>query len=343
MSFEENGLPIEASQQRPPVDYPHFTAVRGACKKLQRAHLPFGVITRKQLGDLQRYPVVVLPDVLRMSQEEVEAFRAYVLNGGSLYASRYTSLTDTEGNRFDDFKLADLFGCHFKTVETGRMVYLDTKDESCSEAISPQRYLCQTIAQNDNMGLIRLQFLPEDSPVKVLATLNTPYGHPAFGSIEGRDWSSIHSSPPWTDTGIPALVRNRVGQGQVIYSAADIESGDGAAHERLFIKLLRDLLPCPPAFEVEAHPSVWVTAFDQPGRKRQVVSLLNYAVELPVVPGYASIRMNPPEGYRFTGFMSLPDRIPLQVQVAENGMLEAEISAFSMFTMFAAIYEICDD
>ncbi len=339
MSFAENGLPIEASQQRPAVDYPHFTAVRGACKKLQRAHLPFGVITRKQLGELQRYPIVVLPDVLRMSQEEIKAFRTYVQNGGSLYASRYTSLTDTDGRRHDDFQLSDLFGCHFDAIEAGRMVYLDPKNDLCSTAVSPQRYLCQSIATNDNTGLIRLKSLLDESPVEVLATLNTPYSHPAFGSVEGSDWSSIHSSPPWTDTGVPALVRNRVGQGQVIYSAADIESGDGAAHERLFIALLRELLPCAPAFEVETHPSVWVSAFDQPERGRQVVSLLNYADELPVASGHASIRMNPPEGYRFTALTSLPDQAPLQVKIDAAGLMEAEIEAFGMFTMLAATYE----
>lgn len=343
MSFAENGLPIEASQDRPPVNYPHFTAVRGACKKLQRAHLPFGVITRKQLAQLHRYPVIVLPDVLRMGQDEVEAFRAYVEEGGCLYASRYTSLTESDGSRHDNFMLADLFGCDFAAIESGRMVYLEPKHELCSTAIAPQRFLCQNIAADDNMGLMRLKSLPQTSPgissATLLATLNIPYGHPSHGSIEGRDWASIHSSPPWTDTGAPALVSNRFGKGRVVYSAADIESGDGAAHERLFIALLRDLMPCAPAFEVEAHPCVWVSSFDQPDRCRQVLSLLNYAAELPVMPGHASITMNPPPGHRFTGLTSLPDNTPVQAKLSANGTLVAEIESFGMFAMFAASYE----
>lgn len=343
MSFAENGLPIEASQQRPPVDYPHFTAVRGACKKLQRAHLPFGVITRKQLGELHRYPVIVLPDVLRMSQYEVDVFRAYVHAGGCIYASRYTSLTHIDGTRHNDFKLADLFGCHFETVETGRMVYLDPKEEIGKAAISPQRYLCQSIAANDNMGLMRLQCLPENSPAEVLATLNIPYGHPAHGSVEGEDWSSIHSSPPWTDTGLPALVRNRVGKGTVIYSAADIESGDGLAHERLFTALMRDLLPDLPAFEARADPSLWMTAFDQADRHRQVVNLLNYADELPAVPGRAVIRLKPPAGYRFTRLEYLPGKASLEWQIDTDGVLESEVEIPGLFTMLAAIYEACDE
>jgi len=339
MSFAENGLAIEASQQRPPVEYPHFTAVRGACKKLQRAHIPFGVITRKQLAELHRYPVIVLPDVLRMSPDEVEAFRDYVNGGGNLYASRYTSLTETDGTRHKDFMLADLFGCHFEALEPGRMVYLDPKNALCNDAIAPQRYLCQNIAADDNMGLIRLASLPDTSATRVLATLNVPYGHPAHGSVEGQDWASIHSSPPWTDTGIPALVSNRFGKGRVIFSAADIETGDGAAHERLFVALMRDLLPGAPAFEVDTHPSVWVTAFDQRERSRLVLSLLNNSAESPVVPRRASISMNPPEGNRFTGLTRLPDNKPVSLQIDEDGVLKSDIESFAMYSMFAATYK----
>jgi len=343
MSFAENGLPIEASQQRPPVEYPHFTSLRGACKKLQRAHLPFGVITRKQLEDLQRYAVIVLPNVLRMSQQEVSAFRAYVNDGGNLYASRYTSLTDTDGNRCQDFMLADIFGCSFEATESGRMVYLEPKDGLCETAVAPQRFLCQNIVADDNMGVMRLKPLPGDSSASVLASLNVPYSHPSHGSVEDEDWASIHSSPPWTDTGIPALVKNRVGQGKVIYSAADIESADGEAHERLFIALIRELLPDKPVFEADAHPSVWMTVFDQPGRSRQLVSLLNYTQELPVVPAPARIWLRPPAGQRFAGLEFLPAGEPVDWQIDVDGRLEAKIDSVGMFIMLAASYEASDD
>jgi hypothetical protein len=339
LSFAENGLPIEASQDRSPLDYPHFAAVRGACGKLQRTHLPFGVITRKQLPVLNRYPVIVLPNVLRMDAAEADAFRAYVHAGGRLYASRYTSLTKSDGIRCNDFMLADLFGCHFEGIESGRMVYSNPQNATCRTAIEPQRYLSNAIHPGDTTGLMRLQPLKDDSQAEVLATLNVPYGHPALGSVDGRDWSSIHSSPPWADTAAPTLVRHHTGKGCVIYSAADIEAGDGDAHERLFIALLRDLLPGPPAFEADAHPSVWMTVFDQPERARWVVSLLNYAEELPVIPSRVGIRLIPPEGYSFTGLKKLPDREPLEARVDSNGVLEAEIERLGMFAMVAATYK----
>src|ERR1019366_6894391 len=85
MDFAENG-PVTnfiASKNK----YPHLEAVRGACRALAGAHVPFGVITRRQIDELDRFKVVILPHVLRMDADEVRAFREYVQRGGSLYAS----------------------------------------------------------------------------------------------------------------------------------------------------------------------------------------------------------------------------------------------------------------
>src|SRR4029453_16984562 len=98
-------------------------ALRGACRILQRAHIPFGVITRGQLGDLDRYRVLVLPNVLRMDADEVSAVRAFVERGGRLYASGYSSLVETTGARHDDFMLADVFGCRLDHEEEGRVMF----------------------------------------------------------------------------------------------------------------------------------------------------------------------------------------------------------------------------
>ncbi len=119
--FSKNGAPIGQATWGHGT---HTQAVRGMCRLLQQAHLPFGVITRKQLPVLDRYKVVVLPDVSRMDAGEVEAIRAYVRGGGRVYASGMTSLTETQGVRRADFALADVFGCHFAAVDAGKTTYL---------------------------------------------------------------------------------------------------------------------------------------------------------------------------------------------------------------------------
>jgi hypothetical protein len=67
--------------------------------------------------------------------------------------------------------------------------------------------------------------------------------------------------------------------------------------------------------------------------------LLNYTRELPVVTSRASIKLNPPAGCRFTGLISLPDKLPLEARTGENGVLKAEIESLGMFAMLAATYE----
>ena len=117
MNFSHNG---RSAVDAPRTPMPHHQAVRSWCRILTQAHLPFGVITRQHLADLSRYKVVILPNVLRMSREEVEAIRQYVAGGGSVYASRYTSLVQTQGVLHGDFMLADVFGCHYGGFDAGR-------------------------------------------------------------------------------------------------------------------------------------------------------------------------------------------------------------------------------
>jgi hypothetical protein len=141
MNFAENGVALRQAARGSPIDYPHLLAVSGACRVLAAAHQPFGVVTRRQLGDLGRYRVLILPNVLRMDPEEADAVRDYVHHGGRLYASRYTSLTSTDGTRCRDFMLGDVFGCHFAGTESGPIVYLTPVTADAAATIAPARGL----------------------------------------------------------------------------------------------------------------------------------------------------------------------------------------------------------
>jgi len=336
MNFSENGKPITELPASGSVDYPHAQAVMGACSSLQKAHLPFGVITRKQLRQLDRYRVVILPNVLRMSDDEVKAFRDYVGDGGRLYASRYTSLTTVSGKRHDDFMLSDVFGCHYEDVETGNIVYLKPAVKNLETAVAPDTLISHRSRDNDLVGACRIQ---NECDATTLATLTLPYGYPSEGSVDASDWSAIHSSPPWKDTDRPVVVENDFGKGRAIYSAADIECGDSEAHEKLFLTLLRSLLPPTVSFEASTHPSVWMTVFDQEDNKRQIVSFLNYQIELPVIPVTdIRFRLQAPAGRRFSRLLLLPEETEIPCEIDESGHLSAEIDKLDQFVMAAAEY-----
>jgi hypothetical protein len=62
---------------------------------------------------VDRYKLLVLPNVAALSDPQCDQLRAYVKRGGSLLATFETSLYDEKGTRRRDFGLADLLGVSF--------------------------------------------------------------------------------------------------------------------------------------------------------------------------------------------------------------------------------------
>jgi hypothetical protein len=325
MSFAENGRPLTAAPGASLPEYPHFKALTGVCRILQQAHVPFGVATRANLGELDRWPVLVLPNVTRMSPEEVQAFRDYVARGGRLYASRETSLSLDDGSRGEDFALAEIFGCHHRGEADGRLVYAKARNWSL-----PERPLAHWRVEGGAGSTV-----VEAGAGEILVTLTTPYGYPDPGAVGDSRWASIHSSPPWTDTDEPMVVRNRHGKGQVIYSAMDIEAGDTPEHDQLFLSLVRALAPHPARLAVNTHPCVWASAFDQPEMDRMTVCLLNYQLEAPPIPVSASmLSVGLPAGRRVVAVRRAPDLEAILFAEPEPGWVSFDAGTLDLFAMF---------
>ena len=340
MDFAENGTPVGAvltSSRK----YPHLDAVRGACRALQRAHIPFGVITRRQLDAIRRFRAIVLPNVLRMDREEIEAFCAYVKAGGMLYASRYTSLVEESGARHRDFMLADVFGASCDSEERGAFAYLTPADDALAKWIAPQRHVSCRIAKDPIRPVSPLCGVPRlrNGSGRALATLTIPYGYPSRGSVNDHQWASIHSSPPWEDLTVPAIVSNEFGVGRAIYSAASIEAIDGEAETALFVGLIGSLLDGRFSHGAVAHPSVWMTAFDQRDHHRVMASFLNYQEELPPAPVPVRFWLRPPAGKRFQRLQLAPDGAATEFTLADDGTLHAELGAIELMAMVIAEYE----
>jgi hypothetical protein len=342
VSFRDNGLSVEDVRHTVFAPLDHGTAVVGAIAALQNAHLPAGVITRANLDELDAFPVVVLPNVLRMDDAEIAAFRSYVERGGCLYASGYTSLVDVRGVKHPDFALADVFGCHFEQAERAAVVYVKPASELAEEAIAPAAVVPHgTMVPAGSIPDAPTAVLLRADPRSVtLATLTLPYAL-GRGTRHDREWASIWTSPPWQDTDRPVIVERRHGNGRVIYSGCDIEAsaaGNSAA-SALFVRLVRRLLDRPPTFEANTHPSVWIVAFDEPQRGRIRVNLLNHQAEAPVLPvPRVSLSLTPPQGCTFTALSVLPGGDPLAFDLSGDGRLHADIRDLQLFQMVAADY-----
>jgi hypothetical protein len=254
----------------------HRNAALNLARTLMLHHLPFGVITKKNLPDLARYQIVLLPNVTVLGPEELAAFHAYVAEGGSLYASKHTSMVGQNGVGQDDFALADLFGVSYRGETSEIITYLKPHPEHGSLFAPFSADMPVTL--RDTQLLVQPQ-----AQTEILATLTLPYTDP-----RGTRYASLLTDPPGRDTEHPALVLHRYGKGQVLYAAGVVESWEYDTQRAVLINLLRLLATRPFAFETDAPSCVEIILYDQPDKQRYVVHALNFQQELPNIPVYGA-------------------------------------------------------
>jgi len=264
--MRENGRPVAELGESDT----HTPSAMNVADRLITNHLPFTVITARQLGQLARFKVLIVPNVHHLSPTEARALRDFVRRGGGLYASAGTSLVTTRGRRLADFQLADVFGVSLVQADwSDRVHYLTPTAAGAADFPGwEQKYPPLTRGHGFTVQVRR--------GAEVLATTTLPWPAPT-----PRDFSSIHSNPPWVATDHPEVVFNRFGKGRVVYCASVLEDVEGL--RETFIRLVRRLQPTF-VFEADAPAAVELTLFFQPDRKRHILSLVNFQHALPNLP-----------------------------------------------------------
>ncbi len=250
-------------------EFPHIQALTSACQQLLEAHIPWGVITRQDLARLDRHIIVILPEVLLLDEEEVQAFRLYVQHGGCLYVSKHTGLNHGVKTQSADFLLDDLCGVQVVGETPHRFTYLSPTPAGEAHFLG--------FTPTYPLGLPETQMLVEAfSDTEILATLTLPYTDPA----DPHHFASIHSNPPGIPTRSPSVVLHHYGKGTVIYTTATLER---AVRYPVFIQLLKRFNKRL-SFEVEGPACVEMTVYHQEDRRRYLIHLLNFQKDLPNLP-----------------------------------------------------------
>jgi hypothetical protein len=101
----------------------------GFYQALVESRIPFEMVHDRMLRPelIDRYKVLILPNIAALSTAQCEQLEGYVRRGGSLIATHESSLYDEWGTRRNDFGLAKLFGCSFdgKVDERQQNSYLN--------------------------------------------------------------------------------------------------------------------------------------------------------------------------------------------------------------------------
>lgn len=317
--MRENGRPVTQVSGRDT----HTEAAVGAARALLRHQLLYTVITAKQLPKLPRFKVVVLPNVHHLSPAEAEALREYVRQGGALYASGDTSLVSTDGRRFPDFQLADVFGVSLVTADWSDDVHYVAPTPAGAADFAGWSATYPPMARGYGF---RVRAHPD---AEVLATTTLPWR-----GAEPTQFASIHCDPPWQATDNPEVVFHRFGKGQVVYCATPVEKEENL--REVFVQLVRRLLPAP-TLQMDAHPAVEATLFHQPGRKRYLLSLLNFQHEMPNIP-IAGIRARLRVPQTVKAVSLLPEGKPVRFRRAREAVAFA-VPTLHTLAMLGVEYE----
>jgi hypothetical protein len=247
----------------------HFgSEIRGMEAVLMENHIPHDFILDDQLSRerLQRYALVLLPNVRCMSDPEIELLQDYVREGGNVLATYATSLYDAAGKERPDYGLQALFGVN----------YAGRKENT----------------RKDNFQYILRKQHPVVAPDSANTELLFNAGYtalckPAAGAEVICTWvPTIPNQPPdksWVEkfpTEFPTLVENKYGKGRALYFAnqPDVMSYElGHPDPRnLLLRSIRHLAANAIPLESNAPASVHIgltRSLQQPGE--YILSLVN--------------------------------------------------------------------
>jgi len=313
-------------QSTPTKQSTHMRAAVNLAKSLNYTHIPFGVVTRKNLEELFNYQIIVLPNVRMMRKEEVEALKSYVERGGSLFASKNTSIITSKGKRQSNFLLSELFGVSYLGETKENLTYVAPKAE--------HRELFPSFSDDFPVTLYDSQVLVKaNEQAKILGTITLPYTDPT----DSR-YASILTDPPGIPSEYPSIVLNHFGKGMVLYTAGAIETWNHDSQREVLIRLLKQLASKPLYIETDAPKSVEITLFKDEKEKKYLVNLLDVQQELPNIPIHdmtVKLWLNQDVPKKL---IRLPDGGNVAYE-REGDSLKFKVPVLKDFSMFKVFYE----
>lgn len=307
---------------------PHMKAMIGSARILRENHIPFGVVTNATLDQLSRYRAVILPNVLEMTADEADRFRKFVQEGGVLYASGPSSL-GVPGEGEPRFLLEDVLGVSYLGEEGSIVTYISPANTDLYDVIWPQ----ESVTFPGKM--VRAKARPG---AEVLGTVTLPFAEPNAGYAIGAHFAQIWSDPPASQPGQdPGIVVNSYGKGKAIWVAAAIESQDESVYSKLVAHLLKRALPQPYHFELDFHPAVEMTLFDQADKHRMLVGLLNMQTDSPPIPVGGTVRVKLPANRTAQRVLALPEQEEIPFQIS-GPYLQFEVTPFQIIKMALVEY-----
>ena len=238
-------------------------AFYGAYKTLFETHRQIGILFDENvtLEKLKAYPIVLLPNVAILDDDEVQMFTQYVKEGGNLVATNDTSLYDQE-TQLEDFRLAHLFGASFSRKTDYSYNYVSFDDVTMGANVAAgERFLC----------------LGKGSVIETNSPTFGQLWSTFFDREPDRYFLGVH--PPHEVMG-PAIVTNNYGQGKVVFCPFRLFAGFASDHAVAELRTIAgnifNSFGHQPAVQVKAPLTVEAVVREQVDKNRIVVHLVGF-------------------------------------------------------------------
>jgi hypothetical protein len=184
----------------------------GMYHALVEARIPFDMVFDGLLDSahVDRYQLLILPNITSLSDAQCEQIRQYVARGGSVLATFETSLYDEDGGRRANFGLSDLFGVAFAGNVQHRI---------SNSYMAIERQTQHAILRGmEDFG----QILNTTQRVDARAVASFP--PPPLTRIPTYPTAPLEETfPREVNTGIPEVFLRQIGAGRVVYFPGDID------------------------------------------------------------------------------------------------------------------------
>ncbi len=262
----------------------------GMYRSLIHGHVPFNLLLDSDFSEegLEGYKVLILTNLACLSDDQTEAIRKFVHEGGGLIATYETSLFDERGRRRPNFALADVFGADYQATARlevrGELApgypILETRQEWVMWFEEP-------VAGGKPEAISYIEVPPGASlpfeagideallPISKHTYVKTRSGAEGVGVVLKP---SLLAHPLGEPTPYPGAVTNTYGKGRVVYFPADI--GHDYSQARMpyvttyLMNALRWVVNHPWPIHVEAPTSVEVQLHE--GEDRLLIYLINF-------------------------------------------------------------------
>lgn len=241
---------------------------RGVEAALFDHHLPFDILPQRQISQeaLSHYRVIVLPNVAILTEQDVNALRAYVSSGGGLVSTFETSLRDGDGRAAAEYALADVFGVRSLGVMQGPMQYAYSLIRTRNELTA---------------GLEGTDICTNEGFIRYVAAL--PYAQVPLTLVpEIVPQPPEHGWQPTMKTDLPVVVAQAFGAGRSVFFPGQTDKLFASSGHPDHGLLLRNAIQWAAGdgealVRTNAPAAVHISVTRQPETGRRMVHLINYA------------------------------------------------------------------